>query len=127
MAYDENLASRVRKALEGAAGMSEKRLFGGVAFLLRGNMCCGVIASDLMVRVGPESHADALSRPHARPMRFTGRSLTGFVFVASAGLGSPRALRAWVDQGVRFARSLPAKPAKASPRPAARRPARRRR
>ena len=109
MAYDERLAGRVRAVLEGRRDVSERRMFGGLAFLVRGNMCCGVVRSELMVRVGPDAYSDALSRPHTRPMDFTGRPLRGFVFVSSQGLGSARALRSWVERGVGFAGSLPAR------------------
>jgi len=109
VAYDERLAGRVRAVLEGRRDVSERRMFGGLAFLVRGNMCCGVVRSELMVRVGPDAYSDALSRPHTRPMDFTGRPLRGFVFVSSQGLGSARALRSWVERGVGFAGSLPAR------------------
>ncbi|MDP2674691.1 MAG: TfoX/Sxy family protein [Dehalococcoidia bacterium] len=72
MAYDEELAERVRRALAGRKGISEKKMFGGIAFMLGGNMFCGIVKDQLMVRVGPERYDDALSRPHARPMDFTG-------------------------------------------------------
>ena len=81
----------------------------GLAFLLRGNMCVGIVGSDLMVRVGPEAHDDALRRPHARPMDFTGRPMKGFVYVAAAGYESDADLRDWVARGVAFASSLPPK------------------
>jgi TfoX/Sxy family transcriptional regulator of competence genes len=109
MAYDEQLAARVRRVLERRRGISEKRMFGGICFLVRGNMCCGVVGGELVVRVGPGAYAEALARPYARPMDFTGKPLKGFVFVSPEGLGSPRALRSWVDRGERFARSRPAR------------------
>lgn len=84
-------------------------MFGGVAFLLRGHMCCGVVGEDLMLRVGAGAEAKALARPHARPMDFTGRPLKGFVFVAAPGYESDRDLAAWVSRAVRFVRSLPPK------------------
>ena len=79
MAYAEELADRVRKALAGIDGISERRMFGGLAFMVAGNMCCGIVGEELMVRVGPEAYARALSRPHARAMDFTGRPLKGMV------------------------------------------------
>lgn len=109
MPYDERLAERVRAALRGRPGISEKRMFGGLAILVEGHMACGVVGSELMVRVGPDAEARALSRRHARPMDFSGRPLRGFVFVSAQGLASARALRSWVEQGVAFARSLPAR------------------
>lgn len=109
MAYDERLADRVRAALKGTRGVTEKRMFGGLSFMLAGNMCCGVVDDELMVRVGPDAYDEALARPHAREMDFTGRPLKGYVYVAAAGLQQGRSLQAWVDRGVRFARTLPRK------------------
>ncbi len=109
MPFDAGLAQRIRETLVDRPGISEKKMFGGLSFLLRGNMCCGVVADELMVRVGPEAYAEALSRPHAREMDFTGRPLRGFVYVSCEGIGSDEALSSWVDRGVEFARSLPPK------------------
>ena len=109
MAYDEGLAQRIRKLLEDRDEVVERRMFGGLAFLWRGNLCVGVVKEALMVRVGPAAHDEALSRPHARPMDFTGRPMKGLVYVAAPGLESDRALRAWLERGVWFAASLPAK------------------
>lgn len=109
MAYDGALAERVREALTGNSGVVERKMFGGLAFLIEGNMCCGIVGQDLMVRVGPDAYTEALDHPHAREMDFTGRPLTGFVFVEPGGLVSDSDFRAWVEQGVRFARSLPPK------------------
>ncbi len=90
-------------------GVSEKRMFGGLTFLLNGNMCCGLTGSDLMVRVGPDAYQEALARPHAREMDFTGKALKGFVFVAPEGYASDVDLRAWVRLAREYARGLPAK------------------
>jgi hypothetical protein len=109
MAYDEALAARVRAALGIGKGLSEKRMFGGLCFQVGGNMACGLIGAELMVRVGPEVYAEALRRPHAREMDFTGRPMKGFVVVAAAGLKSDADLRAWVGRGRAFAGALPAK------------------
>ena len=109
MAYSEELAARVRRALGNRSGLAEKRMFGGLCFLLGGNMCCGVTGDELMVRVGPEAHAAALALPHARAMDFTGRPLRGFVYVSPEGSAAEADLAAWVERGVRFAESLPAK------------------
>jgi TfoX/Sxy family transcriptional regulator of competence genes len=109
MAYDEGLAARVRDILDGVAGLAEKRMFGGLAFMVGGNMCCGVVGDELMVRVGPDAHDDALTQAHARPMDFTGRPMKGMVYVAPAGLKTAKALSAWVKRGLTFARSLPKK------------------
>ena len=109
MAYDLTLAARIADLLNGQQGAQQKRMFGGVCFLLRGNMCCGVAGKKLMVRVGKEPYESALQKPHARPMDLTGRPLRGFVFVMPQGVRTRKALKAWVDLGVRYATSLPAK------------------
>ena len=109
MAYDEVLAERVRRALTGRAGLSERKMFGGIAFMLQGNMCCGIVRNDLMVRVGPERHEEALAQPHARPMDFTGRPMRGMVYVTPEGCRTDEALKRWVEQGLNFAATLPAK------------------
>lgn len=106
---DEGLAQRIRERLEDQAGLSEKRMFGGVAFLVNGNMAVGVVKSELMVRVGPAAHAAALREPHARPMDFTKRPMKGFVFVSEEGCVDDRELGRWLERGVRFAASLPPK------------------
>jgi hypothetical protein len=108
VAYDERLADRLR-ALLAPHGVDERRMFGGLAFLLGGNMCCGVVGERLMVRVGPDAHASCLEMPHCRPMDFTGRPSRGMVYVEPAGLADEPALAAWVGRGIAFASSLPAK------------------
>jgi TfoX/Sxy family transcriptional regulator of competence genes len=107
VAYDEQLAQRIRAALKGRRGVSEKKMFGGLSFLLHGNMCCGIAKGELMVRVGPVAYEKALARKHARPMDFTGKPLKGYVYVAPQGIRSQRDLRGWVEQGLAFARGLP--------------------
>ncbi len=109
MAYDEKLAARVLKALAGRPGLTEKRMFGGLTYMLGGNMCCGVHKGELIVRVGPSLYADALARPGARPMDITGRPMNGWVFVGPDGWRTEKGLRRWVDQGAAFALSLPPK------------------
>ncbi len=109
MAYDEKLTARVRKALAGHRGVTGKKMFGGIAFLLNGRMCCGVLKHDLVVRIGPERYEKALSQPHTRPMDFTGRPLKGFVFVDSNGCKSDKSLGKWVKEAVSFATTLPRK------------------
>lgn len=105
MAYDEGLAQRLRDALDEQRGLSEKKMFGGLCFLLDGKMCLGIVKDELMVRVGAERHAEALTQPYARPMDFTGRPLKGFVYVAPEGLDAERQLEWWVALGVACARS----------------------
>ena len=121
MAFDEELASRVRDCLGVRSDVTEKRMFGGLAFLLGGHMCCGIVGDDLMVRVGPDAFEDALSKPHARPMDFTGTPSKGMVYVAPPGLRTAKSLASWVHRGVAFAASLPPK---AAPRKARTRSAR---
>ena len=109
MPNDEQLVGRVRGVLAKKRDVAERKMFGGLTFMVRGHMACGVENDRLMVRVGPAAYDDALGRPHARPMDFTGRPMKGFVFVEPAGLESDRDLEAWVQRGVDFAMSLPAK------------------
>jgi TfoX/Sxy family transcriptional regulator of competence genes len=109
MAYDEDLAMRVREQLADQDAITEKEMFGGLAFLLAGNMSVGIRGSELMVRVGPEGAEDALGQPHARPFDMTGRPMKGWILVAEEGIASERGLAAWVARGVGFARSLPPK------------------
>lgn len=108
MAYDENLADRVRHVLVNEAGLSERKMFGGLAFMLDGHMCCGVVGDELMLRLGPEGADAALERRHTRPMDFTGRPMASMVFVESDGLRGS-ALRRWVELAAAFARTLPPK------------------
>ncbi len=110
MAYDETLAARIRKILSLVAGFSEKKMFGGLCFLIHGNMCCGVLKDELVLRLDPARAQEALSRPHTRPMDFTGRPMKGFVFVESGGLDTDRQLREWLSMALAFAQGLPRKP-----------------
>ncbi len=120
MPYDEDLAFRIRQILASVNGLREQRMFGGVAFMLNGNMCCGVTGADLMVRVGPEQYENALAEPYARPMDFTGRHMKGLVYVGPEGLQAESALALWVGRGADFAASLPSKPpGRARPQPGA--------
>jgi TfoX/Sxy family transcriptional regulator of competence genes len=112
MAYDQGLAQRLREVLEERPDVTEKEMFGGLAFLLHGNMFIGIVHEDLMARVGPDQHDAALGRPHARPMDFAGRPMNGFVYVAPEGIDADAALAAWVDLALRFVSTLPAKEAK---------------
>ena len=109
MPYDEKLAERVRAVFKSEPNYTEKKMFGGVCFMVGRNMAVGVTGSDLMVRPGPINFEAALALPHARPMDFTGRPMKGFVYVGSEGLGTDTALAAWVERGAAYARSLPAK------------------
>ena len=109
MAYDEALAERIRVLLEGEPGVVERKMFGGLAFMVGGNMSVGITGDDLMVRVGADGFEEAISQPHARPMDFTGRPMKGFVYVDAAGFNTEETLALWMERGVSYARSLPAK------------------
>jgi len=104
----EALAGRMRKALAGRRALAEKRMFGGVCFLLKGNMLCGVGDGRFMFRVGREQDAAALARPGAKPMDFTGRAMKGFVWVDPAQCDARR-LRGWIAMAERYVGALPAK------------------
>ena len=109
MAYDQHLANRVRRVLASRRDIQEKAMFGGLAFLLRGNMCCGLVESRLMVRVAPESYDILLQEPDVLPMDFTGKPIRGFLYVEPAGVASGPALRKWVGRAIAFAKNLPPK------------------
>lgn len=109
MAYDEGLAQWVRKALSDRRDLTEKKMFGGLCFLLGGNMCCGIVGDELMLRVGPDAYEKVLSREDAREMDFTGRAMRGMVYVGVEGLRTDEALSGWPDPAVDFAGSLPPK------------------
>jgi TfoX/Sxy family transcriptional regulator of competence genes len=108
MAYDEQLADRIRDILEGRSDVGERKMFGGLAFMLDGNMCCGVVGADLMLRLGREGAGTALERPHVRPMDFTGRPITTMVYVEPEGVRGA-SLRRWVEEAATFVRTLPPK------------------
>ena len=109
MAYDENLAARIADLLTGTPDIEERKMFGGVGYMLKGNMACGVHKDFLIVRVGPEKFQEALDDPHTKVFDITGRPMTGWVMVASRGFESDADLGRWIDQGVSFAKSLPSK------------------
>lgn len=109
MAYDEGLLHRMRALLDEGPEVEEKKMFGGVGFMLQGNMACGILNDDLIVRVGPDRYEEALASPHARQFDITGRPMTGWVMVGPAGYAEDEDLERWVQQGLTFAGSLPAK------------------
>ena len=109
MAYDEELAARVRDEMAPQPGVVERHMFGGLAFLVDGNMACCVTREGLMVRVGPDDAATALAEPGAGPMEMGGRTMKSWVLVDPAGLAADDDVRRWVRRGARFARSLPGK------------------
>ena len=112
MAFDEGLAERIRDTLVDVRGVSERKMFGGLAFMLHGNMFIGVVGGTLMARVGPAQHAEALRRPHVREMDFTGRPMKGYVYVDEAGTAEDADLVAWVGACRGHVATLPAKPTK---------------
>jgi len=109
MAYDEGLAQRVREEIEELPGFDEKKMFGGICFLLNGNMACGVLNDDIIVRVGADNYEESLRLSYTREFDLTGRSMKGWVVVSSKGLESDEGLGQWLKKGVDFARSLPPK------------------
>ena len=109
MAYDEDLADRVRALFLGRDGVREQKMFGGLAFMLNGNMACGLLGSELVVRVGRENLEDALSQPHSRPFDMTGRPMRSFVYVSEEGLTTDDGLAAWAGRSIAYAESLPSK------------------
>ena len=112
MAYDAGLAERLREALQSQRSISEKKMFGGMAFMSRGYMFIGIVGDVLMARVGPEYYHAALSRPHVREMDFTGKPMKGYVFVDPPGFESDSNLVDWVERCHRFVQSLPEKKTK---------------
>jgi len=109
MAYDEDLASRIRASLGARTTFDEIKMFGGLCFTVNGDMALGVVKDELMVRVGAPANAHALSKPGARPMEFTGKPMEGFVFVGGQGIGTKRALGAWTTIALTFNATLPPK------------------
>jgi TfoX/Sxy family transcriptional regulator of competence genes len=109
MPYDENLAERVNAALENTPNLDAKKMFGGVGYLVNGNMACGVHKEFLIVRVGPKGYQEALEMPLTKVFDITGRVMTGWVMVASEGCATECELKSWVQKGVEFALTLPSK------------------
>jgi hypothetical protein len=109
MAFDDGSAERIRDQVAEDLSMSERRMFGGLAFMSSGNMCFAVIGDDLLVRVGPEAYPASLALPHVREMDLTGRPLRGMVVVDAEGVGEDGPLRAWLDRGLACTDSLPPK------------------
>jgi len=108
MAFDEGLAERVRDVLRDSREIAERKMFGGLAFMVRGNMACGIVGDGLMLRLGADGAESALEHPHVRPMDFTGKPMTGMVFVGPGGLRGA-ALQRWVSRAVGFVGTLPPK------------------
>ena len=109
MAYDEDLADRIIAHLADQPTLMQKKMFGGISFMVQGNFCCGVVKNEICVRVGDDAYEDALAQPQVREMDFTGRPMSGWVFVGPDALEEDASLNGWIDKGLRYALALPAK------------------
>jgi len=109
MAYNELMAERIRERLVKNPGFIQRKMFGGVCYLLNGNMACGILNDEVIVRVGKDAYQDALAMPHTREFDTTGRAMTGWVMVSPDGYQSDAQLEAWLQKGIDFAMSLPPK------------------
>ena len=110
MVYDEALAARVRTALAEQPHVDEKKMFGGITFMVEGQMCCGVLKQDLVVKLGAEGWDEVIAQPHVRPFDFTGKPMVGMVYVSPAGLQDDSALEEWVQRGLAFVAQHPKQP-----------------
>ena len=109
MSFNEKLAQRLRKLVCGEYSVKEMRMFGGLAFMVNGHMCCGIVGENLVVRTGPQTFDKAISKPHTKPMDFTKKPMKGFVYVLPAGYRTDVGLKKWVHCGLDFVLSLPPK------------------
>jgi TfoX/Sxy family transcriptional regulator of competence genes len=116
MPYDEGLAERIRDALRDVRGVAEKKMFGGLCFMLDGHMMVGIVKDDLMARIGEAAEVSALKKPGAKPMDFTGKPLKGYVYVEPEGIAEDAQLDEWIAMAKKFVEALPAKPIKTSQR-----------
>jgi TfoX/Sxy family transcriptional regulator of competence genes len=117
MAYDENTAERVRKLLCGWGDVVEKKMMGGLSFMVKGNMCCSVSGrGGILIRVGPEALDRISGEPHVRPMEMGGKTMAGFVRIDPEGYRTNAALRKWLQRGLDFAATLPEKKSPARPK-----------
>ena len=111
MAYNEDLASRIRVALAHQDNVTEKKMFGGLTFMVGGSMCCGVLQDNLVLRVNAQDYEEALAHSHARPMDFTSRPMKGFLYVSSEGYQREEDLQRWLTKSLAYVESLPQKSA----------------
>jgi TfoX/Sxy family transcriptional regulator of competence genes len=109
MAYNEKLAERISKILKGKRGLVEKKMFGGIAYMLKDKMFVGIVKDDLMVRVLNEKYEEYLKKPNAREMDFTGRPLKGYLYINAEGIKTVKQLSKWIDVGIEYALKSPAK------------------
>lgn len=106
MAYNEELAGRIRKIFPRESGVTEKKMFGGLSFLLQGKMVCGILKDDLVVRIDPNETDELLDKPHVRPMDFTGRPMKGFLYISPGALNTDRELENWIELSVDYVSTL---------------------
>ena len=109
MAYSESLAARIRQLVASRRGMTERKMFGGIGFLLHGNMCVGIWKSSLIVRLGPEQAAAARKEPHVAEFDVTGRPMKGWLLVEPEGIDSDEELAGWISRSIEFVSTLPKK------------------
>jgi len=109
LGYNKDLVQRIREFLEKTSGVSEKKMFGGIAFMVNGNMTVGVIKDELIVRVGKEYYTQALKEDFTREMDFTGKPLKGIIFVEAEGISEDSVLHYWINKGLKFTQTLPHK------------------
>ena len=109
MAFDETLATRIRDALARTKGVEEKKMFGGICFLLDGNLLVGVWKDSLIARLGPDEGGEALLEPHVRAFDITGRPMRNWVMVEPEGVEDDDQLKGWIEQAAKFVRTLPKK------------------
>lgn len=114
MAYNERLAERIRGYFKRQRGVEEKRMFGGLRFMLNGHMCCGIEKDRLMVRVASERYETLLKKPHACEMDFTGKPLKGLLFISERGYRTAAGLTRWLDEAVMFVKAKPPKKRKSN-------------
>ncbi len=109
MSFDDHLADRTRHHLAKQKGLIEKKMFGGIGFLLNGNMCCGVLGDELIVRLNPEKADEVLAQKHTRIFDFSGRPMKGWIFVDPKGLAKESDLQTWLEIALEYAKNLPVK------------------
>jgi len=109
VAYNEGLAQRIRAILEEKWQFVEKKMFGGICFMIHGNMACGILNDDLIVRVGPKNYEASLKLPHTRIFDYSGKLMKGWIMVSSAGTQSDKDLESWLEKGIDFSLTLPPK------------------
>ena len=112
MPFNPQLLERIRQILANRNDVVEKKMFGGVAFMVRGHMACGPHNDDLLVRIGEEAASKVMAEPHVKPMMFTGKPLKPFATIQAAGIKTDDQLRRWVEMAAEYAASLPAKKTK---------------